>query len=358
MLTLAPRLVAALFALLVLSACATTERSEARREALLQREAQAAQMRVELLERILLAEAKAWAVLDPLMRAGAHYRSEETTAYLGAVFVSEVFFNPALVREVRKEGFGPYVSVLRVFPDSPADQAGLRAGDQLLQVNGREVPSGERAGTYAAKRLKHALAVEKENQLLVRRGEELLELTIVPEEGLYYGVAVVASDGLGFHADGELLWLGLETIENLVQGEDLNCLLAFALAKNVMRHPEQRGKNAFLGQLLDVAAMASGVNTGGLFGSMGSQAYSQAFDVEADLIALYLLASVGYSIDSYPEFWKAALLEQDGGLELKAGSEERLEKMRQVIASIRAKQAAGEPIFPEEYLQGDVSELE
>lgn len=343
--------------MLCLSACDTTSSIERKAEKARQA-AEQARMRAAFLGRIHEAEAEVWEILHPLMQKAANYRSEETHSYIGAAFVTEDYYSEALLQEARAEGYGNFISVLDVFPGSPADEAGLQSGDRLLLVNGSKVPEGSQASIYAARKIKRLLVPEQLNTLTVLRGDEELELAVEPVLGAYYAVVVMASGEIDLHVDGDVIWIGLPLIEKLKTSEDLTFLCAYALAKSVMRHPKQKGKNALLGQLLDVAAAASGVGTGGLFGSMGGNAYSHAFEIEADLIALYLLASTGYSIDGYPNFWEDVLRSRSRKDELSAKDFERIETANKVIASIRAKREAGEPIFPEAYLQGDVSEIE
>lgn len=342
---------------IVLAACESTDR-EARKAERAQREAESARLRAELLSRIHEAESEVWQILNPLMQSAAGYRVEETHGYIGAVFVTEAYYSEALVKEARAEGFGSHVSVLLVFPDSPAEFSGMQGGDKLLSVNGVNVPKGQNAAIFASRRIKRLLEPGKTNVLEVERDGERIRLEIESEEGAYYGLVIDASNTIDLHVDGDFIWLGHSIIESLEQSEELPYLCAYALAKNVMRHSKQKGKNAFLGQLLDVAAMAGGVNTGGVFGSMGGAAHAHAFEVESDLIALYLLASSGYKIDTYPDYWEKVLRHQSRKGELKTRQLERLEKMRSVIEAIQTKQAEGQPLFPEEYLQGDTSELE
>ncbi|MDQ8183222.1 M48 family metallopeptidase [Pelagicoccus sp. SDUM812005] len=343
--------------LLLLSACDSTHSAERKAEQARQA-AEQARMRAAFLGRIHEAESAVWQTLHPLIEKAANYRAEETHGYIGAAFVTEAFYSEALLAEARAEGFGPWVTVLTVFPDSPAESAGLRAGDRLLSINGAKVPQGSRSAIYAARQVKRQLEPGGPNLLEVQRGNEVLELEVTPVEGAYYGVVVVATDAVDLQVDGDVIWIGLSLVESIKRSEDLAYLCAYALAKNVMRHSKQKGKNAMLGQLLDVAAAASGVNTGGIFGGMGGNAYSHAFEVEADLIALYLLASADYEIAGYPEFWDRALRGRSRKGELTAKEVERIETAGKVIASIEAKREAEEPIFPEEYLQGDVSEIE
>lgn len=343
--------------LLFLQGCDSTSSAERKAEQA-RREAEEARMRAAFLGRIHDAESSVWQILHPLIEKAANYRSEETHGYIGAAFVTEAFYSEALVEEARAEGFGPWVTVLTVFPDSPAESAGLRAGDRLLSINGEKVPQGSRSAIFAARQVKRRLDPGGPNQLVVQRGSDVVELEVQPIEGAYYGVIVMASNAVDLQVDGDVIWVGLSLVESLKSEKDLSFLCAYALAKNVMRHSKQKGKNAFLGQLLDVAAAAGGVNTGGVFGGMAGNAYSHAFEVEADLIALYLLASAGYEIEGYPEFWDRILRSRNRKGELTAKELERIETAGKVIASIEEKREAGESIFPEEYLQGDVSEIE
>lgn len=316
-------------------------------------------MRAAFLGRIHEAEGSVWEILHPLIQKAANYRSEETHGYIGAAFVTEAFYSEALLNEVRAEGFGSFVSVLTVFPDSPSESAGLKAGDRLLSVNGTKVPDGSRSAIFAARKVKRLLEPGGPNLLEVQRGSDVVQLEVEPVEGAYYGVIVIASDSIDLHVDGDVIFVGLSVVEALKKSDDLAYLCSYALAKNVMRHTKQKGKNAMLGQLLDVAAaVGGGVNTGGIFQGMGSNAYSHAFEVEADLIALYLLASAGYDVSGYPEFWDRALKGRSRKGELSSKEYERLETAAKVIAVIEAKREAGEPIYPEAYLQGDVSEIE
>ncbi|EDY84290.1 hypothetical protein VDG1235_3921 [Verrucomicrobiia bacterium DG1235] len=342
---------------LALAGCETTD-SATRKEQRARQAEEQARLRAAFLGRIHEAESEVWEILHPLIQQAANYRESETNGYIGAVFVTEAFYSEALLLEARAEGFGPYVSVLTVFPDSPAESAGLKPGDRLLSVNGIKSPNGQRAAMFAARRVKGLLEPGVENELEVLRGEEVLTLRVEPVEGAYYAVVVVASNTVDLQVDGDVIWIGLSLVEALERSEDLSYLCAYALAKSVMRHPKQKGKNAFIGQLLDVAAAASGVGTGGLFGAMGDNAYSHAFEVEADLIALYLLASSGYEIEAYPDFWDRSLRSRSRKGELTVKEAERIEIMGKVIDSLTEKIEAEEPIFPEAYLQGDVSEIE
>lgn len=338
--------------------CNTTESGQSAREARAQREAEQSRMRAEYLARIHEAEAQLWEYLHPLMKAAADYRAEESFGYIGAAFVSEMFYPAEFVQEVREEGMGPYVSVHTVFADSPAEKAGLKRGDKLLRVNDRKAPRGDSAGIFAARKVKRLLIPEETNTLLIERDGEQLDIELTPEAAPYYGLIVMPNGRGDLHVDGDVIWLSIGLVENLESNEDLSYICAYVVAQSVMRHAKKKGRNTFLGQMVDVAAALGGVPTGGAFGSMGERAYAAGFAIESDLVALYLLASLEYDISGYSRFWERSLKTHSRSGELNSGEEERLLAMEKVIMRIEEKRAAGEDIYPEEYLGGDVSEIE
>lgn len=338
--------------------CETTESTALKKLEEQRRYEEAARLRAEYLVRIHEAESAVWDILHPLMQKAADYREQETFGYIGAVFVSEAFYSEFLLLEVRAEGLGPFVSTLGVHPDSPAELAGLKAGDRLVSINDVKIPKGTRSAQFANRKVKRLLKPGIPNRLVVDRGGELHELEVTPVKGSYYGVVVMPGQSMDLHVDGDVIWMSLRLIETLDDSDELSYICAYALAKSVMRHAKQKGTNEFLGQIVDIAAMVGGMNTGGLFGSMGGGMYAHGFEVEADLIALYLLASSGYQISEYPDFWDKHLRARSKKGTLKKNDQDRLDIARQIVVTLQAKLESGEIIFPKEYLSGNVSEIE
>lgn len=309
------------------------------------------------LNRIMESERLAWDVMAPLMETAADYREEETFGFIGAVFVSDLYYPEFLEKEVENAGHGRFVSIRLIFPGSPAELAGMEIGDRIVSVNGKTAPKGDSAAMFALKRVKRLLVPDEKNVIEVDRGGKQMIFEVVATKAAYYSLVVVPSSDLTLRSDGDTIWLSVRLVESMRTPEDLAFICAYALSKNVMRHSKKRGTNSFLGQVVDMAAAVHGVNTGGLFGSLGQKAYQAGFEVEADLIALFLLASTGYNIREYPVYWEDALRAESKGGFLTKTNQNRVDLMYEIIEAIEEKIAAGEEIYPEAYLSGDTTIL-
>ena len=73
------------------------------------------------------------------------------------------------------------VRVIAIAPGSPADRAGLREGDVMLDLNGQPVPSID-----ALHKLLTADHIGVESQLAILRGTEKLSLPITPQESAHF----------------------------------------------------------------------------------------------------------------------------------------------------------------------------
>jgi len=345
-----------LVSLFIFCGCETSRSAKLEQEAEIQRQKRTA-AKERVLFRIQDAETRAWDVLHPMMMEGANYQPSETFGYLGAVFVSEGFYPFGMREALRSYSIGPYVSVSQVFPGSVAENAGLMEGDRILSVNGKRVPMWDRAARYASVRLKRDLKPGQVNEIKVQRGGETLLLTVSPQKAAYYTVIVSPDSHTDIRPDGEVIWLNLDVVEALSDPTDFAYACAFALAQSIMQHPEKRRKNLWIGQTVDVAIIAAGIPSIGVMGNATANSKKRSFDIEADLIALYLLAANDYDLSRYPQFWEKQLPRQvyTGVLEKKDAH--RLEVQRQIIDSINDKRASGAFIFPEEYLAGDASEV-
>ena len=68
------------------------------------------------------------------------------------------------------------ILIVRVTPDSPAAQAGVRAGDVIQQINGEAVSTAD-----AVQRLVEQNGLQKSLTLTIQRGDRTLQLRVRPE---------------------------------------------------------------------------------------------------------------------------------------------------------------------------------
>jgi S1-C subfamily serine protease len=104
---------------------------------------------------------------EPRRRAG-----EKPAAFLG-VSVAPVDELPERLRQRYNLKATEGLVVVEVAPDSPASRAGLKEGDILLSVNGKQVTSAE-----ALRKAVREAGIDKEVRLGLQRGQEKMQLKV------------------------------------------------------------------------------------------------------------------------------------------------------------------------------------
>ena len=105
--------------------------------------------------------------------------------------------------------------------------------------------------------------------------------------------------------------------------------------------------------LLDVAVgVFTGVNTGGLFSTMGRIAFSKDFEADSDYMGLYMAARAGYDIEIAPNFWRRMAVEHPGSIgknymATHPSTPERASALQESIEEIEEKLNEGRPLRPE-----------
>lgn len=342
-----PEFIALCCLLLCVSCQTTTPLTPEEKERLAQEEAA---MKERYLKRIQSVEESCYEVLDALGPKVIEFNENEAIGYSGAIFSTGRFYPMDLEKAVVKQGMGDFVSVRYIVEGSPADEGGLLLGDRLVRMNGVKVPKGERASTFVVEKMGKLWLVDESNLLVVDRNGEEITLEIDANRSISYSVIVTPFIRDSVYAEGKAIYFPLEGMEGLEE-QELDYICAHALVQNVMKHARMKGQNEFIGSVLDLAAAVSGVNTGGIFSSMGRNAHKAGFQIESDILALYALANAGVDISGYPDFWEEKLLSEKKVMD--RVSRERVEAMRQVVAEIEEKRLNGEPIYPTEYLAGE-----
>lgn len=240
----------------------------------------------------------------------------------------------------RAFGLGDLPAVLAVVPGSPAGQAGVRVGDELVAVGGVAVPDADGARSYArmgalAEQLDVATATGAVT-LALRRAGAPLTLTVTPAPACPSRFQLVPSDGFNAEADGTYVQITSRFALFAADDAELAALLAHELSHNILRHR--------------VRLKAAGRKRG-LAGMFGRNArLSRAAELEADRLAAYLMERAGYPTAALISVWTR--LRREHGLGIfrnpdHPGEKERIAAMQAEIDRIAALKAAGEPLRPD-----------
>lgn len=180
-------------------------------------------------------------------------------------------------------GFG----VRLIVPDSVAANAGLKAGDTIVRVNGKELGTFgtsliRRSASYA-RTAEFELLLETElrrgpAQLVVIRGESLVTITLHAAQGCGGKPVFYDEGGVNAWADGTYVAVTSKMIDFAQTDEELAFVLAHEMAHNILRHGEKlKGRSMLLASL-----------------GVGSKKIKGA-EIEADILGTKILASAGYS---------------------------------------------------------------
>jgi hypothetical protein len=212
-------------------------------------------------------------------------------------------------------GYDNRARVMYVARHSNAARQGLTRGDMIVAVDGKAIDEGSNAHEQVQAALKAA------------RGETPIRLGILDDSGQAREIAIrmarvcdytphmlrshvinAASSGWDIHVTTGLL-------DFLDTESELAAVLAHEIGHSMMSHVAKRLGNRLLGKLLDslvssiagplgsaLSVLAPGQRLGGL-------AYSQGYEIEADYVALYIMALAGYDIADAPKHWRKMAVE-------------------------------------------------
>lgn len=158
-------------------------------------------------------------------------------------------------------GLGSHVGVMAVVAGSPAARAGLRADDQLISVNGRELGSFDSAGAAPTN-----APMEAARQVLLdemRKGEVTLRVAgaegdravrFTAEPGCRSIVELVPGNVVNASADGKRIMVSAGLLARCDTDDDLALVIAHELAHNLLHHAARLARLGITGNgFLDAA---------------------------------------------------------------------------------------------------------
>lgn len=194
------------------------------------------------------------------------------------------------------------VTVAVVVPGSPAEMAGIRAGDGLAAIGSRQVSQMTRTGDSPLRDTAlGALADEAGRSplsLTLSRGGSTRAVALDAPAGCRALVEIKAADSLEARSDGRVIQIDYG-LAAAASDAELAVVFAHEMAHLVLEHRRR--------------LEAAGVEKG-FFGEFGkNQRLNRQVEVEADRMAVHLLANAGYDPAIAPAFWRSSLGRRAGG---------------------------------------------
>lgn len=194
------------------------------------------------------------------------------------------------------------LAIAAIVPGSAADRAGLAAGDGIVAIadqptQGLASAEGEplRDAGYAALA---ELAGPAGFDLTIVRGGQERTVSVAAPRGCRALVEIRSLNALNARSDGRVIQINYG-LAAAASDEELAVVFAHELGHLVLEHRRRLA--------------AAGVEKG-FFGEFGkNQRLNRQVEVEADRMAVHLLANAGYDPAIAPAFWRTTLGRRAGG---------------------------------------------
>lgn len=239
---------------------------------------------------------------------------------------------PGASRQAAMEtwAFPSLVSVEAVVPGSPAERAGLRAGDGIVAIAGFILPPEPPPGSHSTS-LRDSAEIHLQNlppageiPVTVKRQDERLSLVLASVPACRTRLEVVAGPAVKARSDGSTIQLGQDFVAQLSDGE-LAFVIAHELAHTISQHRTR------------LSVLESDKS---MLAKRQRQMLARQSEDDADLLALDLLAHAGWDPATAPNFMrtkghKFEPLIKLGGSHRSAG--ERARRLEKALANRKPK---------------------
>lgn len=231
---------------------------------------------------------------------------------------------------------GP-IAVEAVVPGSAAQGAGVEPGDALTAIGGgstsalsRQDEAPLRDAAYSAL---SGLSAGAGIEIAVRRGGQERTLRLTAPAGCRALVEVLSKNAIGARSDGRVIQVNYG-LAIAADDHQLAVVFAHEMGHLVLEHRRR--------------LQAAGVEKG-FFGEFGkNRRLNRQVELEADRIAVHLLANAGYDPAIAPAFWRTSLGRRAGGGLLRSSTypspEARAELAEREIAEFLAGRTS--PSYP------------
>jgi hypothetical protein len=238
--------------------------------------------------------------------------------YAGGVVLATAKVAPPDLEATARALIGPLPIVYTVVAGSPAEQAGVRPGDLVVSINGREAQASRGPNGQA----------ERSETWVVERGGQQQSLHFEGAPICNFPVHVAPSQQFAAESDGRHIVISTHAVE-FASDDELALVIGHEMAHIVMGHFDRAGR---------VVPIVHTTLPGGLPDA------SYATEAEADYVGEYLAAGAGYDIRKAAELWSRIGTAEPG--QAHPPSRERLARALATASEIERKRDAGLEILP------------
>ncbi len=246
-------------------------------------------------------------------------------------------------------------TAISVADGSPAAQAGIVTGDEIIALNGELIPVTGTAGWIGGWLKANGI---KPVRVDMRRDSVNQTVTVTPVMGCAIPVVYETIDDANAFATNEKIVIYSGIVALTRTDAQLALIIGHELAHANLGHLDKRKLNTVLGwvggAIVDAGFATGGISTGGTFQKefvkTGALAFSVSFEREADYVGSYYAARAGYDLAGTEEVWRALGQSHPDAIRLATThptTPERFLQMRKVAAEIADKQRRLLPLVPE-----------
>ena len=237
--------------------------------------------------------------------------------------------------------------VLHSIADSPAEKAGVKAGDILLSINGDPIRTKVDLEGF----FNNGIASSQECEVIIKRKNKELLFKIQTVRLSTHVTFAVGSEGTVIAGTDGNRFMASYGILNLIRDDDeLAIILGHELAHVLRNHNVKEFSGMTMGSAFPpaVSRMMSlgpilGPFVSAIFGVLAGAfraGFSRELEREADYIGLYIAHSAGYDVGKAPDFWERVAIENPESLvadywATHPSASERLVRVKKTVKLIR-----------------------
>jgi len=203
------------------------------------------------------------------------------------------------------------LSVRTVRDGSIAATAGIEPGDEIIQMGQRDLQSRASSQLYYTAISQMAFK-DEQTEIDVRRDGNIMTFDVTPETICGYPVIVFYNENMNGHTDGKEILVTSELLRRVPDDVNLALIIAHELAHAIAGHV--------------------------------GQTPTRELELEADRMALSLMARAGFDIELAVEYWKNAPHPHTDASGMHPSTRERYNNFMRAKTRIEAKQKIGIPL--------------